>query len=473
MKASFVGSVSSLGLLAASAVGLGCGDDSASGGAGGNASTSSTVTSVGATTASAPTASASTSSVSGSSSSTGGGEAGSFVYVESNDPAQGQNAIFGFQRGADGSLVALPGGSFLTGGAGIANPTQALGPDDSDQNLAASADGLLVFAVNAGSDTIAVMSRDADGALTPIAGSPFASGGKGPVSLGLAGTHLFVVNRGRDPGDTPSYTAFDVAASGALTPVANSTVAISPGASPSQALVSPDGTLLFGTDFMGPIAVPAEEGSLRAFAIGSDGLLTAAPGTPMALPPSTATPPKPPFALGLTAHPTESLLYTGFVTYGQLGVYSYASNGALTFENAVPNSGAAICWLRVNADASTLYSINSGSATVSWYDLADPTAPVEVDHLLLKNAESGTPFVDGMGMPQTITSSPFQFEISHDGKNLYVVSQRVTNVATDTAGNFLHTLVVGTDGALTEPAAPIALSVPVTARAQGVLLVGE
>jgi hypothetical protein len=50
-----------------------------------------------------------------------------------------------------------------------------------------------LFAVNSGSDTIAVFHIQGNGALTPVEGSPFPSGGNDPVSLGLNGNTLFVV----------------------------------------------------------------------------------------------------------------------------------------------------------------------------------------------------------------------------------------------------------------------------------------
>ena len=97
-----------------------------------------------------------------------------FVYVESNDPAG--NAIFAFARNdANGSLMPLPGSPFPAGGLGITFTT-ALGPFDSDQEVIVNPQHTLLFAVNGGSDTIAVFNIQADGSLTPVAGSPFPSG---------------------------------------------------------------------------------------------------------------------------------------------------------------------------------------------------------------------------------------------------------------------------------------------------------
>jgi hypothetical protein len=48
---------------------------------------------------------------------------------------------------------------------------------------------------NSGSDTIAVFHIGENGALPPVEGFPFPSGGNDPVSLGLSGNTLFVVNK--------------------------------------------------------------------------------------------------------------------------------------------------------------------------------------------------------------------------------------------------------------------------------------
>src|SRR4029079_17444536 len=78
-----------------------------------------------------------------------------FVYVESNNPEPGRNAVLAFRRNpSNGSLRQI--GTFLTRGTGFGNETQGLGPDDSDQEVVGSSDGRFLFAVNQGSNSIAV-----------------------------------------------------------------------------------------------------------------------------------------------------------------------------------------------------------------------------------------------------------------------------------------------------------------------------
>jgi hypothetical protein len=76
------------------------------------------------------------------------------------------------------------------GGIGVFDGTFALGPFDSDQNLTEDRAGTMLFAVNSGSNTIAVFDIQQDGGLVPVSGSPFPSGGSDPVSVGLIGDTL-------------------------------------------------------------------------------------------------------------------------------------------------------------------------------------------------------------------------------------------------------------------------------------------
>jgi 6-phosphogluconolactonase (cycloisomerase 2 family) len=394
--------------------------------------------------------------------------ASNVVYVESNDITPNGNSILAYSRGSDGSLTPLTGSPFMTGGTGIGNPTQGLGPDDSDQELIANAAHTLLFAVNAGSNTIAVFHIASDGSLTPVTGSPFASGGIGPVSVGVAGNFLYVVNQDGDPAQdaaagAPSYTAFTIGADGSLTPIAGSTV--SAGASPSVALVSPDSKILFGADFLAPVLSGA--GPLRAFAIGSDGKLTNAPNTPMAIPyVDGGSPPGTPVALGLAVHPTQKILYVDFTKRSQVGVYTYDdTSGALTYVTETSVTGPAPCWARVNSAGNRIYVVTTGDDSLSVLDATNPMAPSEVQHFQL--ADTGG-LLDDSGSGATESES-FEESLSADEKYLYVLSQRSTTNAADANGNVLHVLTVGTDGHVTETVPDVKISVSLGSRPQGIV----
>jgi len=366
------------------------------------------------------------------------------VYVESNDPAG--NAIFAFARSDVGGLTPLAGSPYAAGGLGI-SPTFALGPFDSDQNVIFNASHTLLFAVNGGSDSIAVFRVNDDGSLSLVDGAPFPSGGSNPVSVGLAGDILCVVNKDQDPDHPgallPNYTTLRVTPRGRLIPIPRSTVFVDAGASPSQALTVPESQLLFGADFMG--------GLLRSFKIQNNGRLD--PREAQVLPPAVfAGTGAPPFPLGLQAHPKVPLLYVGFVTINRMGVYRYSHDGGLRFLRSVPNSGQAICWILANADGSRLYTTNTADNSVSVYDSSsDPTTPVEIQKVTLQ----------GMG-------NSFQLALDSTGKFLHVVTQRASAVLPPSA-NALHVLSVGSDGRLTEvPSSPTVLPVANLVRPQGV-----
>jgi len=126
--------------------------------------------------------------------------AGKALYLQSANTAEGQNSIVAYQRGADGELSPMAGSPFLTGGTGIDNSTNGkLGPNDNDTPIVRSPDGKHLFAVNGHSNTIAVFDIGDDGSLRHVSGSPFPSMGVGPVSLAVTGNTLLVANRNEDP----------------------------------------------------------------------------------------------------------------------------------------------------------------------------------------------------------------------------------------------------------------------------------
>ena len=409
------------------------------------------------------------------------------LYVQSNNTTPGENAIVAFRRdSATGQLTHL--GSYRTGGRGHANPTRgSLGPNDLDDPIIVSPDRRRMFAVNAGSNTIAVLDILADGSLRAIAGSPFPSGGTNPVSLGLAGDRLFVVNKDEDAnqlpmGDQPNYASFSVGANGALSPIPGGTVSTVPMASPSHALISRNGQFVFGADFLAPFFNPGA-GSVRALRIGAGGAL--APASLIQVPPPPPGVPAPPpgfnperlrLPLGLWTHPSQNILYVGHVTYDHLGVYNFdPASGALSFVTQVRNSGREICWIRTNAAGTRLFTVNNIDNSVSWYDIgSNPRAPVERQKLTLK--EPGPMFLNDRGPLSfmQITSTPFQPALSPDERFFYVINQRVDFASSYQQGNNIHIVRIASDGTLSEPGDPVQLTpqigVPVRDRPHGVVV---
>jgi 6-phosphogluconolactonase (cycloisomerase 2 family) len=408
------------------------------------------------------------------------GSARNVLYVTSNNPTPRQNSVLAFRRsGKDGRLTSI--GNFLTRGTGVYNADERLGPDDSDQEIVASPDGRRLFAVNSGSDTIAVFNIDRDGRLTHVHGSPFPSGGVQPVSLGLAGQQLYVVNKGdREPGQTggssPNYTGFCVGGEGRLTPIPGSTITVRAGSHPTQALISPNGRLLFGIDLFNypftpppgfPPFVPPFASALESFRILSNGRLAQGANTPQ---PSPLPPPAPPFVLGLQVHPTKPLLYAGFVIGGAMGTFKYDAAGTLTFLNSTPISGQGICWIHVNTKGTHAYSSNSTDDSISVFSLANPSQPVEIQKVDLKGPRE----LLGGPAPVIFTTTPFQLSLDPTGQFLYILNHETTVNDTYPQGNAVHILRVGRDGKLTETSeSPLILpqsAVPARAHPKGIVV---
>jgi hypothetical protein len=367
------------------------------------------------------------------------------IYLESNSTAG--NSVFAYKFNFTASPTLLS--TTPAGGIGVYDPSFALGPFDSDQNLIEDASGTMLFAVNSGSNNVAVFQIQPDGSLVAVNGSPFPSGGSDPVSLGLKDDILAVVNKDQDPAQNdnlvqPNYTSFRVLPGGVLVPVPQSTVSVAYGSSPSQALMASEGGFVFGADFLG--------GILQSFRLDQQGQLNQ--NLPQALPDSI-------FAgltgghqpLGMRTHPTLQILYVDITPVSEVAVYTYDDNGQLSFVRAVPDSGAAPCWAIVNHAGSRLYATNTGDNSIAVYDLADPLNPVQVQHFVMANT----------------TGAAFSTVIDHSDSWIYVSSEQSSASATP-AANAFHALKVAADGTLTEPFPPTVLPVSgaTPVRAQGI-----
>jgi hypothetical protein len=344
--------------------------------------------------------------------------------------------------------------SYATGGRGATDPT-GTGALDADQQVIVNPSHTLLFAVNQGSDTIAVFHIRSDGGLEPVKGSPFPSGGHAPASVGLVGDTLVVANNNQDgrrnlTGFRPNYASFSVGRDGHLTPWQSTTIDIRPGASPTQAFATP----------LAPVVVSTElGGAIRSFRVSADGSLTEAPGSPVYPPRSLFPPlvdPTERLALGIAAHPTRRLLYITMPTSPALAVYSYDRAGRLRFLRAVRESDAYNpCWVHVTPNGRWLYTSNADTANVSVFDLgSDPARPSEIQTVALTHA-----------------GNPWNAGIDPSGRFLFQLTQRDPSTLPGD-GNTLHVLRIGPRGTLTElGTSPLRLPVPASARPVGVAVV--
>jgi 6-phosphogluconolactonase (cycloisomerase 2 family) len=347
------------------------------------------------------------------------------VYVESNiGSTPNMNSVFGFSNDGAGNLTALPGSPYLTGGTGFYDPALMTTSLDADTPLVIDAGNNLLFAPNADSNTIAVFNINSDASLSAVAGSPFASLGQEPISLALfenffAGGSdvLSVANKADDPNQlngAPNITNFHVTATGAVTPIANSTISFPAGTGLSQVLNGRN-HLLFALAF-GTM-------SLDSYRMSNKGTLAAANSVSV-----TGQ-----MLLGEAIDPVRHGLYTGVVSANEVGVYTFDASGTLTFTRTVADPGAGICWMTVNAAGTRLYTVESGGGTLTvWNIQTNYLLPAQLQHLTL----SGSPHPTNIALDRT-------------GTFLYVL-----------AGTKLHVLSVAADGTLTETITPVNLSVP-------------
>jgi 6-phosphogluconolactonase (cycloisomerase 2 family) len=321
------------------------------------------------------------------------------VYV--NDNTAGTNSIGAFDRHADGSLTPLPGSPFAAGGAGTGTIVGSQGA------LQLSSDGRFLLAVDAGSNQISVLQIDSAGAPHSI-GSPVASGGIEPISIAVHDSLVYVANEGNGSSGS-NYTGFTLGSDGSLSPLSGSTVALSPTAAPGDVLFNSSGTHLVGTE-VGPAAGPS---FIDSFDVGSDGRLTAAPGSPF---PAQAVGP-----FGSEFRPTNpSQLFVsnahGGANVGSVSAYNVKANGVLDPIGASPfaDKQTAPCWVEITADGRYLFTVNTAVPSISRYRIQANGA---LDLL------GSTVFNDPTGL------RPFDARLDPSGHTLYVVDAGLAEVS--------------------------------------------
>ena len=373
------------------------------------------------------------------------------VYVESNNAATGQNGILAYRRAPNGALTPLPGSPFLTGGRGF-YVNKFPGPFDSDSEIVLDRRRGILYAVNSGSSSVAALTIKRDGSLAPVAYSPFAIPGTNPISLGLLGDNLLVLNADADPaqhiaGQHPNLVLTEIfRQTGGVAPLPYGKIDLPDGGQPTQVLTTNTGRFIFTCEFFG--------GTVRSFVVDDRRTLRQVDiQTPPIQPGAT----KPPLPLGLWAHDRAPILYVAFVTAGLLGVYTWDQAGRLTFLRTAPTTGKAICWLRTGFGGARLYSMNTADNSIGVFDTTNPAEPKEIQHLV----------IGGLG-------GLVQFAVSPDNRFLYIIEQ-LNNPASPAAvaqGNRIRVAAIDpATGLVTEvPAATLRIDVPDNTIPQGVVV---
>lgn len=158
------------------------------------------------------------------------------VYIESNSASA--NAVIVFARRRDGTIVQRA--TVPTGGVGLAqNPPFNFPIVDSQAAVALSKDGRLLFAVNAGDNTITVF-RVTEHSLKKVERA--GSGGTEPISVTSSGDVVYVLNS-----HSGNIAGFKITRHDRLRPIAGSSQSLStpgPGGIAAQIGFSPTGRLL-------------------------------------------------------------------------------------------------------------------------------------------------------------------------------------------------------------------------------------
>jgi DNA-binding beta-propeller fold protein YncE len=280
------------------------------------------------------------------------------LYTMENE-ASG-NRVVVYDRLSDGSLAERE--RVAAGGNGSGRGMEII-PDPllSQDAVILSPDGARLFAVNAGSSSIASFTVDADGDLALVEAEPAL--GERPVSLTTSadGRRLYVVNA-MTGGGAGSIAGFMVGTDGGLTAIPGSVRPLSGAAMTGPALIamSPDGTRLVVTE--------KATNRIVTYAVGSDGV----PGTPVVTPSAGVTPFGAMFTRNGTFISSKTNAPGGPLTAvpngGTVSSYRVNADGTMTPVTSMsPAFGTASCWIEITPDDRYAYTTNTGSGTISGY----------------------------------------------------------------------------------------------------------
>jgi 6-phosphogluconolactonase len=324
-------------------------------------------------------------------------EAPKAVYTLSNDATS--NAVVVYTRAADGTLT--PHDSYATGGRGSASGLGNQGALVFDKKTS------MFYAINAGDNSISMMSLRIDGSLALV--SKVASGGAMPISVTVSNDILYALNAGN--ATTPANIAGFKISRGGLTRVATANQPLSaaqPG--PAQIEFTPDGKFL----------VVTEKGTnmIDTYAV-TDGIAAA----PKSQASSGTTPFG--FAFSQSKHLIVSEAFGGADAASATSSYAIGDDGKITAKTAsAASQQAAACWVAVAGNYA--YVTNTRSHTVTAYSVGTDGALA-----LLK----------GSGVAGQTGMNPIDLDASDDNTLLYTLNR---------GDRSLSIFTIAADGSLTK-----------------------
>ena len=326
------------------------------------------------------------------------GRAGA-VFVQTDNPAG--NTIVAYTRTASGGLQQA--GSYPTGGNGGATNGSVVNHLSSQGSLGYDRRAGLLYAVNAGSNTITVFRVRGD---RLFRSQVISSGGQFPSSITFHGNQVFVLN---------SWGGASIAGfrelGGHLIPVPGWTRDLGLGTSSSTIFTGTPGQIGFTP--AGSQLVVTTKNAANTVDVFADGLFG-----PSAQPAVTSLPGTIPFGFTFDQYGHLALTETGA---GAVATFTIAPGGTLTQLGSAATGQAATCWITASPEGA-LYASNAGSGTESTL-VTEPDGTIT--QLGTTPADSGTT----------------DAAVSSDGQYLYVQAGGPGNV---------NAYRIGSGGSLTE-----------------------
>jgi len=264
------------------------------------------------------------------------------VFVQTDNAAG--NRVVAYDRSASGELTLAH--SYSTDGLGGALSGSVVDHLASQGSLTYDPWHGLLYAVNAGSNTLSVFSVNGDSlSLSQVVSSH----GRFPVSVAVHGDLVYALNA-KGGGSVQGYRV----TGGRLDPIFGSKrhLGLVPPPTftetPGQVAFSPDGSQLI-------VTTKANGSDIDVFAVRADGHLSASPVV-------NSEPGTVPF--GITFDRAGHLVIADAGT-DALATYALGPHGVVTLLDSVGNGQAATCW--VAPARGFLYASNAGSADVSGY----------------------------------------------------------------------------------------------------------
>ena len=333
---------------------------------------------------------------------------GQAVFVQNND-VDG-NQIVAYRRGDDGRLTRLA--VYSTGGLGGVLDGSVVDHLASQGSLTYDREHGLLYAVNAGSNTVSVFDVRGDRLrLRQVV----TSGGAFPVSIAVHEDLVYVVNA-LDGGSVQGYTVQD----GRLRPQRgwHRSLGLDPHATPQ--FTNTPGQIGFADRGRKLVVTTKANGNdVDVFALDAS-------GAPARTPVATNLPGAVPFAF--TVDDETGRLFVTEAGPNAVASFTLHSDGTLTPLRSVATRQAATCWITAVGDA--LYASNAGSSTVSGFRVGErgriqPTGTTPTDAGTVDSAASRDGrFLYVQTGGQGIVD---EFAINRDGTLTRIGSQTVPN----------------------------------------------